>query len=249
MNAERVNDPAGGAVQNTKHNGVISVQALGEVVCPPDTVQFSVSISSAKESFEGAQASVQRRSDYVVQVLRNSGIKDREVTCSSDVVREESMVTVTTEVLVQSDGLVKCESLRNLLIEKLDPSVNFTSLTYHHSPASKDKARYIIIVQVPYTYITHAFDCRLEAFKRAAENAKAKAESIAQTVGVRLGAAMEVLELGQDVSEEDQQGADAKSSSHYRKFRTATLHFSSKVSIVFESLPYRCCSHKKCRKH
>lgn len=221
---------AGGVVQNTKHNGVISVQALGEVVCPPDTVQFSVSISSAKESFEGAQASVQRRSDYVVQVLRNSGIKDREVTCSSDVVREESMVTVTTEVLVQSDGLVKCESLRNLLIEKLDPSVNFTSLTYHHSPASKDKAR-------------------LEAFKRAAENAKAKAESIAQTVGVRLGAAMEVLELGQDVSEEDQQGADAKSSSHYRKFRTATLHFSSKVSIVFESLPYRCCSHKKCRKH
>ena len=106
-------------------------------------------------------------------------------------------------------------------------------------------------------------DYRQEAFRKGIANAKSKAQSIAQSVGVRLGPALEVTELSQDLPQrgvESGTGMESLESDpskanlepfatlHHR-YNSVTLVYSSEVSVVFEAHPLRCCSHKKCPKH
>ena len=128
----------------------ISVHATGEAACPPDVLQFIVSVSALKDTVESAQTSVKRRTDYILQVLRNNGIKDRCIHCSSEISRGES-VSMQTDVMVRADSLVKCETVRNLLVEKMDPSVRFTPISYHHTPETKDSKRYCTIAFLSHT--------------------------------------------------------------------------------------------------
>lgn len=107
----------------------ISVHATGEATCPPDILQFIVSVSASKDAVEAAQSSVRRRTDYILQVLRKNGIKERCIHCSSEISRGES-VSMQTDIMVRTDSLMKCETVRNLLVEKLDPSVRFTSISF-----------------------------------------------------------------------------------------------------------------------
>lgn len=146
-------------------NRTISVQATGEVSWPPDLLQFSMTISSTKDSLEAAQGSVKRRTDYILQVLRNNGIKDQDIKLSTEIVRGEQAV-VYTDVLVECGSVAVCEQIRNKLLEKLDSSVHFSDITCQHTLEAKARQRQ-------------------EAFKRAVSNAKSKAESIAQTVNSR----------------------------------------------------------------
>ena len=127
----------------------ISVQATGEVVCAPDILEFLISVSSTKESVEAAQQSVKRRNEYIFQVLRNNGIKEQCIRSASEVTRGEKNVHVQTEILVQTDSLSKCEAVRNLLIEKLDQSVEFGPISCYHSPEVKENKRYIEIIVRP----------------------------------------------------------------------------------------------------
>ncbi len=119
----------------------IYVRATGEAVCPPDVLEFLVSVSSSKEALESAQESVRRRSEYILQVLRNNGIKDQYIRSTSEVSKGEGSVVVQTNVLVRTDGLMRCEKVRNFLIEKLDRSVHFGPVNCSHSLEAKETKR------------------------------------------------------------------------------------------------------------
>ncbi len=121
----------------------ISVHATGEVVCPPDILEFLISVSSTKETIESAQQSVKRRTEYILQVLRNNGVKESCIRSASEISKGEESVAVQTSILVQTDGLTKCETVRNLLIEKLDRSVHFGPINCYHSLEAKENKRYI----------------------------------------------------------------------------------------------------------
>ncbi len=119
----------------------ISVQSMGEAQCPPSTLNFSLSVFSVKDSLEAAQASVKRRTDYIIQVLRNSGIKERSYKISTNISRSGECMRVQTDILMETESVSKCETVRNLLIEKLDASsVQFTRVTCcHHYPDTEEK--------------------------------------------------------------------------------------------------------------
>ena len=82
-------------------------------------------------------------------------------------------------------------------------------------------------------------------------------------MGVRLGPALEVTELPQEMTQrgaETGTGMESLESdpnkpnpepfvSLHHRFNSATLLYSSEVAIVFEAQALRCCSHKKCPKH
>ena len=100
------------------------------------------------------------------------------------------------------------------------------------------------------------FLCRQEAFRIAVTNAKGKAQCIAQAVGVRLGAALEVDEISQDTVQGSETGtgmealdSDSAQLSLHQKYTNATLNYISQVHITFEVHPLQACSHKKCHKH
>lgn len=101
--------------------------------------------------------------------------------------------------------------------------------------------------------------CRQEAFKRAVSNAKSKAQCISQTIGVQLGAALEVLELSQDEihshssrvvtgveeGETEPNVPIPTREASSRILNNQKLTYTSQVSVVFEAQPLRCGSHKK----
>lgn len=137
----------------------ISVRAFGEASCPPDIIQFTVIVSSSKETLEAAHASVKRRTDYILQALEKNGIKRKTVACSTQVNRmghgratisdeavgevstEDGFPSVQTDILVQAGSLSKGEGARNLLLQKLDHSVRFTPLAYLHTAENKQEKR------------------------------------------------------------------------------------------------------------
>ena len=92
-------------------------------------------------------------------------------------------------------------------------------------------------------------------------NAKSKAQSISQTIGVQLGAALEVTDLSQDEihnnvsrigAEEEEDPNNVRSStrdpteSFQQICNNRELTYTSQVSVIFEAQPLHCCSHKKC---
>ena len=126
----------------SSHRRTISVHATSEVVCPTDVVQFSITVCSRKDTHEAAQTSVKRRTGYILQVLRNNGIREnKNVKMSTNVSRGEAEFCVQSKVLVEHSDLSKCEIVRNLLIEKMDSSIQFTPITCHRSPEIKEHKR------------------------------------------------------------------------------------------------------------
>ena len=134
----------------------ISVESSAEVTALPDTIQFTVSIYNSKETVEDAMASVKRRTDYITQVIRKNGVKNDNVIISTEITkglgshssgdREEPQgdtdqwATVSTDVVVNCDTLLKCETIRNVLIEKLDSSVQFSNVTFSITAEAKQDA-------------------------------------------------------------------------------------------------------------
>lgn len=130
----------------------ISVHAMSEVVFAPDVFQFSITVCSSKDTHEAAQTSVKRRTDYILQVLRNNGIRDgKNVKISTNVSRGETEFTVRSELFVEHGDLSKCELIRNLLIEKMDSSIQFTPITCHHSPEIKELKRCVLASYCDFT--------------------------------------------------------------------------------------------------
>lgn len=129
----------------------ISVHSSGEVTSLPDIIEFTVTILSSKDTVEDAQASVKRRVDYITQVIRKNGVKNNNVTVCTEINRESvspvggspaEKAIVSTDVEVKCDNLSKCETIRNVLIEKMDTSVQFSPVSFWHSTEAKETGRY-----------------------------------------------------------------------------------------------------------
>ncbi len=138
------------ATSNGGGKNSISVHSSGEVTTQPDIIQFTITVQSSKESAEDAQASVKRRIDYITQVIRKNGVKNNDVTMSTEVSKESvvqkedtqsEVVTVHCDVVVSCDSLLRCETIRNVLIEKMDSSVQFSLVSFWHSPEAKQTGR------------------------------------------------------------------------------------------------------------
>ena len=108
-------------VSPTKLTRTLSIHAVGEVECSPDTCTLTITIASSKTSLEEAQSSVKRRSDYVLQVLRNNGIKTIQIL--NDITRGDTTEVKCTVVII-NNNFENCRKARSILIEKLDDSVH-----------------------------------------------------------------------------------------------------------------------------
>ena len=88
-------------------------------------------------------------------MLRKNNIKEKRVEISTNVNRiGEDEICVQVHFLVQSDSLSACESARNVLIEKMDATVQCSRIEPHHSPVHKATKRYALssIIQ-DYNYL------------------------------------------------------------------------------------------------
>lgn len=153
MNQSQLDKERGSIVGDRKDSdaarSTISVESSAEVTALPDIIQFTVSIHNSKETVEDAMASVKRRTDYITQVIRKNGVKNDNVIISTEVTKrlgsvgdreeqgESEWANVNTDVVVKCDTLLKCETIRNVLIEKLDSSVQFSNVNFSLSAEAK----------------------------------------------------------------------------------------------------------------
>ena len=96
---------------------------------------------------EAAKHSVQRRADYVLQTLRNNGIKDTQFSTHRSLERVDDQYQVQLEINVQFFDFKVCEDVCNFLVEKLDENVIVGKPSFSHSKGKLDAVRYVQYVR------------------------------------------------------------------------------------------------------
>ena len=106
----------------------LAVCGQGETQCCPDHFQMTIVMSSTKPSIEEAEASVKKRSDYVLQVLRNHGMKNDCIKLSSEMSHRNHSVVFKTNIKVFSEDFYKVTQARGVVREKLNGSVQCSDI-------------------------------------------------------------------------------------------------------------------------
>ncbi|XP_011406266.2 PREDICTED: interleukin-1 receptor-associated kinase 1-binding protein 1-like [Amphimedon queenslandica] len=202
----------------------LTVHAEGEVTSEPDRYTLTINITSIKLKLEDAQLSVKRRSDYILQAIRNHNFNNKCIKVLEEAVRlpasvnnrdtEQESHQVKCIINIEGDEMEKVLAIKNLLVEKMDANVVCSAVGCYHSPGHKAKK------------------CE-EAFKCAVSLAKAKANSVTQSLGVQLGSILNLIEEGRAVENKDTQNycIDIKN--------YCILTYTTTVSAIFEVLPIK----------
>ncbi|XP_071998182.1 interleukin-1 receptor-associated kinase 1-binding protein 1 [Engystomops pustulosus] len=196
------------------HRGGREVQVTGtaELSAAPDRARLCILVSSSKGAATEAKSSVLRRLDYIEQALRQRGVTDENITISKEIERKANAYQMAAEVCVVFDDFEKMQNVCNILVEKLDSSVNISSPQFYHSPANMEKLRRQVCLN-------------------AVSNARRKAQDVCRLVGQSLGKAVIIKE---EETKEWEDPADCASSTIQLKIKSATVYVTSKVSATFE---------------
>jgi len=177
----------------------IHVRSVGEQRLNPDLIKIAVVVNSLKDTAEDVKNSVVRREEYILQALKNHGVKEERVSVSKSlhrvVVGDATQFSYSVQIVALFADLKKCESLSNFLVEKLEPS----SVRVSHPEV------------VPFDPQRLA-DLRRETCLLAVANARRKAEEISQQFGSHccLGPPISVRE--EQVDEWDAEDSQSNSS-------------------------------------
>ncbi|XP_064595138.1 interleukin-1 receptor-associated kinase 1-binding protein 1-like [Liolophura sinensis] len=197
----------------------IQVWATGEMSLKPDRCRLCIKVTSTKDSIDEAKTSVSRRVDYVFQTLHNHGVKESDLQEYKTTQRVESAYKVNVELHVQFSDFQKCQSVSNLLVEKLDETVHVGLPEFYHTAQSLE-------------------NLRRQASVLAIHNAKQKAQEIACLVHQAVGRPTVIQE--EEVKEWEGGSDDIdnlNSTSIQQRISSKTVSVSCKVFVSFDLKP------------
>lgn len=198
----------------------IQVSAVGEVTHPPDRCKLVVKIVSQKNNVEEAKSSVTRRLEYVLQTLYNHSIKESDIKVFKNMRRVDTMYSFETLIEVMFCEIHKCQTVSNILVEKLDETVTVCLPEFSHAPQT-------------------LHNLRQQASLLAIHNAKQKAQEMARLVHQAVGRPLSIKEeetkewLGSNDTQEDIESIK----SVQQRVANSTVTISSKVSVCYELKP------------
>lgn len=198
----------------------IQVSAVGEVTHPPDRCKLVVKIVSQKNNVEEAKSSVTRRLEYVLQTLYNHSIKESDIKVFKNMRRVDTMYSFETLIEVMFCEIHKCQTVSNILVEKLDETVTVCLPEFSHAPQT-------------------LHNLRQQASLLAIHNAKQKAQEMARLVHQAVGRPLSIREeetkewLGSNDTQEDIESIK----SVQQRVANSTVTISSKVSVCYELKP------------
>ncbi|KAF6732240.1 Interleukin-1 receptor-associated kinase 1-binding-like protein 1 [Oryzias melastigma] len=153
----------------------VRVTGTAEVSSPADRASVRVNVSNSKESVNEVTNSVSRRLEYILQALRQHGIRDEDTSVRRFLQRDADVYRMDAEILATFSDFEKMEQIRSILLEKLDRSVFVGTPQFFHSPESLSGTR-------------------RRACVLAVENAQQKAREVGQLLGQSLGPPLLVKE-------------------------------------------------------
>ena len=160
-----------------------TVTVRGEAVVrgKPDQVELSLEVSALEQSVDAALTETAKRSGALEEVLREVGVGPDDYTTTGVSVQEEREYERERTVHRGYRG-------RDHMVVRLsDPSVAGSLMRL---AAERAAAR----IAGPWWRIDSDNPARAEACRRAAADARRRAEAYAQTLGARLGAIVEINE-------------------------------------------------------
>ncbi|XP_026174417.1 interleukin-1 receptor-associated kinase 1-binding protein 1 homolog [Mastacembelus armatus] len=195
----------------------VQVTGTAEVCRPADRVSVRVSVGNSKESVNEVTNSVSRRLEYILQSLRQHGMKDEDASVRRFLHREADLYHMDAEVVVTFSDFDKMERVCSVLLEKLDKSVCVGMPQFYHSEAFLSQMR-------------------RRACVSAVENAKQKASEVSRLLGQSLGPPLlvkeeETREWRNEDEEDGGKGQGAAPLSHFP--RAPTITACSRVSVSF----------------
>ncbi|XP_053193260.1 interleukin-1 receptor-associated kinase 1-binding protein 1 homolog [Scomber japonicus] len=195
----------------------IQVTGTAEVCSLADRASVRVSVDSNKESVNEVTDSVTRRLDYILQALRQNGVKDEDTTVRRFLQREADLYHMNAEVTVTFSDFEKMEQICSVLVEKLDKSVCVGTPQFYHSAECLSQLRRRVCVS-------------------AVENAQQKASEVSQLLGQSLGPPLlvreeDTREWRNEDEEDGGRGQGAMPLPHLP--RTPMITASSRVSVSF----------------
>jgi uncharacterized protein YggE len=198
----------------------ITVSGTGEIEIPPDRIYLSVSVVSSKNSVEEARSSVQRRCDYIRQVLRNHGFRENTYETSTGVKRDPRAWTIRTEFSLTFMDAAVCEKIENTLTEKLQTGVVVSNPSFSHSQQCIQSGQQQVCLQ-------------------AVQNARSKAVLIARALKEEVGQAISVHEESMEEFQREENGRESHQVNTQRQMKMFTRVFQATVNIVFELKPLK----------
>uniref|UniRef100_W5NHD3 Interleukin-1 receptor-associated kinase 1 binding protein 1 n=1 Tax=Lepisosteus oculatus TaxID=7918 RepID=W5NHD3_LEPOC len=199
----------------------VQVTGSAELSAPPDRARLNLWVSSRKESVTDVKNSVSRRLDYILQVTRQHGVKEENVTVTKDIRRVENAYHMEVEVCVIFSDFVKMQNVSNLLVEKLDSSVTVCTPVFYHTTESLEK-----------------LSERRQVCLVAVENARHKAREVCRMVGQAVGRPLLIKE--EDTKEwqgQTEETAEPEQHAGQQRIGSATVFVTSSVFISFEIKP------------
>uniref|UniRef100_A0A3B3DXV3 Interleukin-1 receptor-associated kinase 1 binding protein 1 n=1 Tax=Oryzias melastigma TaxID=30732 RepID=A0A3B3DXV3_ORYME len=119
----------------------VRVTGTAEVSSPADRASVRVNVSNSKESVNEVTNSVSRRLEYILQALRQHGIRDEDTSVRRFLQRDADVYRMDAEILATFSDFEKMEQIRSILLEKLDRSVFVGTPQFFHSPESLSGTR------------------------------------------------------------------------------------------------------------
>ncbi|XP_060069678.1 interleukin-1 receptor-associated kinase 1-binding protein 1-like [Ylistrum balloti] len=198
----------------------ITVNAMGEVSLPPDRCKLTLRINSQKENVEEVKTSVTRRVDYVLQTLYNHSIKESDIKMYKTIRRVEGLFSMEAEIQAIFADQHKCQTVANLLVEKLDETVTVCLPEFYHASTTMQ-------------------NLRQQASLLAIHNAKLKAQEMAKFVHQNVG---QPISIAEEETKEWQGSQDTptdieNTKTVQQRLTDSTVTVSCKVSVRFELKP------------
>ncbi|KAK4298951.1 hypothetical protein Pmani_028739 [Petrolisthes manimaculis] len=158
-------------------NEVVEVSGMGEVEVRPQQAGLTLLLTTRKQTLEQCRTSLEKRRPYVYQTLyQNQAVKE-DLLVSEEEVRVEDNGGLI-ELVVRVTARLPAHAARpvtNTLVEKLSDTLTLENLVFGYSQASLSEARVV-------------------AGRRAALEARQRAEGMAEAVGGKLGPCLALRE-------------------------------------------------------
>ncbi|XP_051909165.1 interleukin-1 receptor-associated kinase 1-binding protein 1 homolog [Hippocampus zosterae] len=203
----------------------LQVTGTAEVSYPADRASVRLSVGNSKATVNEVTSSVSRRLEYILQAVRQHGVREDDITVRKFLHRDEEVYHMNAEVTVTFSDFEKMEQSCSVLLEKLDRSVSVGLPRFFHSAECLNHIRQSACVS-------------------AVENAQQKASRVSQLLGQSLGAPTLVREeemrewRTQDEGEDEEggggrQGQEAASTQAASLPRIPSATAFSRVSVYF----------------
>ncbi|KAG7460836.1 hypothetical protein MATL_G00203110 [Megalops atlanticus] len=197
----------------------VQVTGSAELSVAPDRATLCISVSNSKDSVNDVTNSVSRRLEYILQTLRQHEVKEENTTVTKVIRRSDNVYYMEAEVSVVFTDFMAMQSVSNILVEKLDKTVNVSPAQFFHSAECLNKLRQQVCVM-------------------AVENARHKAKEVCGLLGQALGRPLLVKEeSSREWSCQTEEANELPHPSVQQSIRRATVFVSSHVFVSFEIRP------------